>query len=267
MQDAQQRSQDDTLYLLSCLGVCANDVQSSLCFQCFLHSKRAKLLLRKPALHQSKEKRDGASNSVTRNRTVDFITASFTTSYSRSSDKTHHHQTDTRLWHNIGSFPSVTAESWAPCGVCEEDFFVWSDGASYIISANTKTMSFILPYVGLKTTPVLSSYFSHIFLAWTITSVTFTLKVLGDCRIFVTIRPLNQWYLKSPQRREPVALAGYNIEPSYKRMAYSPWNRKFRKSIQFIELCLLCVTALLRCDTRVLESSTVNRTWKLAGIL
>ena len=44
----------------------------------------------------------GGANAVTRNRPVDFVTASFTTSYSRSLDKTHFYQKDTRPWHNIG---------------------------------------------------------------------------------------------------------------------------------------------------------------------
>ena len=35
---------------------------------------------------------------------MDFITASFTTSYGRSSDKTHHYQKDTRPWHNIAYY-------------------------------------------------------------------------------------------------------------------------------------------------------------------
>ena len=43
----------------------------------------------------------GGASAVTRNRPVGFVTASFTNSCSRSSDKTHY-QKNTRPWHNIG---------------------------------------------------------------------------------------------------------------------------------------------------------------------
>ena len=68
----------------------------SVSLRCSLHYRHYKLLTRqqKSSPHEqcSTPSCDtgGGASAVTRNRPVDFVTASFTTSYSRSSDKTHY---------------------------------------------------------------------------------------------------------------------------------------------------------------------------------